>query len=97
MRAAALRFELHIPGSRSLKEKRAALRPVIEGLRRKLSVSVSEVDHHDSWQRAAVGVALVAPNAGRLEALVESIKRYFDDLIEVELVGMEVYHMEESP
>ena len=55
MKAAALRFELHIPGSESLKEKRAVLRPLIEGLRRQLSVSVSEVGYQDTWQRVWLG------------------------------------------
>lgn len=97
MRAAALRFELHIPTAQSLKEKRAALRPVIEGLRRVVSVSASEVDHHDTWQRSAVGVALVAADGGRLDRLMEQVHRYFDDQLEIEVVGVEIHYMEQQP
>ncbi|HKY49398.1 MAG TPA: DUF503 domain-containing protein [Acidimicrobiia bacterium] len=96
MNAAALRFELHIQGSESLKEKRAVLRPLIEGLRRQLSVSVSEVDHQDTWQRVGLGVAVVAPDGGRLEALIDRIRRYVDDNLEVEVCDVAVYYMESA-
>jgi uncharacterized protein YlxP (DUF503 family) len=34
MRATVLRVELHLPVPQSLKQKRAVLRPIIEGMRR---------------------------------------------------------------
>jgi uncharacterized protein YlxP (DUF503 family) len=97
MKAAALRFELHLPWSQSLKEKRAVLRPLIEGLRRQLSVSVSEIDHHDTWQRVALGVAVVASDGGRLDSLIDRIRRYVDENLEVEVCEVAVFYMEESP
>ena len=96
MKAAALRFELHIQGSESLKEKRSILRPLIEGLRRQLSVSVSEVDHQDTWQRVGLGVAVVAPDGGRLDSLIDRIRRYVDDNLEVEVCDVSVYYMESA-
>jgi len=97
MNAAAIRFDLHLPQSQSLKEKRAVLRPLIEGLRRQLSVSVSEIAYHDTWQRVALGVALVAPDGGRLDSLIDRIRRYVDENLEVEVCEVAVYYMEESP
>lgn len=96
MKAAALRFELHIPQAESLKEKRAVLRPLIEGLRRQLSVSVSEVGYQDAWQRVGLGVAVVAPDGGRLDSLIDRIRRYVDANLEVEVCEMVVHFMEES-
>lgn len=95
MRAAALRFELLLPQSHSLKEKRAVIRPLIEGLRRRISVSVSEVGHHDAWQRTVVGVAVVAPDSGRLESLLEGVRRYVDDYLEVEVCDVSVFYLED--
>lgn len=97
MKAAALRFELHIPQSQSLKEKRAVLRPLIEGLRRQLSVSVSEIGHHDAWQRVGLGVAVVAPDGGRLDSLIDRIRRYVEGNLEVEVCEVVVHFIEESP
>ncbi len=63
MHAVAVRFDLHVPASRSLKAKRAAIRPVVDGLRHRFKVSVAEVDYQDQWQRASIGVALVDGSA----------------------------------
>ena len=89
MHAAALRFELHIPQSRSLKAKRAAVRPIVDGLRHRFRVSVAEVDHHDRWQRAALGVAAVAESDGRLREVLTTIERFVDRAPGVELVDVE--------
>ena len=96
MKAAALIFELHIPGSESLKEKRAVLRPLVEGLRRQLSVSVSEVGYQDTWQRVGLGVAVVAPDGGRLDSLIDRIHRYVDANLEIEVCDISVYYLEET-
>lgn len=95
MRAAAVHVELRIPDAQSLKGKRAVLRPHLEQLRRLASLSVAEVGHHDAWQRAAIGVAIVAPDSGSLERLIEKVARFWDDRIDVEVVEMRVGHMEE--
>ncbi len=53
-----LTLELHVGGSHSLKEKRMVLRRLKDRLR-KFNVAVSEVDHHDLWQRAALALVTV--------------------------------------
>ena len=72
----ALSVDLHLPECRSLKGKRSALRPVIEGLRRRFSVSVSEVDHQDRWQRAVIGLAVVAPSEARANEVMDEAERF---------------------
>lgn len=94
MIVAAVRFELHIPDSGSLKEKRAVVKPLVEGLRRLASVSVSEVDHQDTWQRCTLGVALVAPDPRTVEDLVERVRRYVDDNMEVQIVDSSLTYLE---
>lgn len=94
MHAAALHLELRIPDCRSLKEKRRRLRPVLEHVRKRLDLSAAEVGHQDSWQRSAVGIALVAPQAARLDELVESVRRWALSLHDVELIEFAVGHVE---
>ena len=89
MHAAALRFELHVPESRSLKTKRAALRPIIDGLRHRFHVSVTEVDHQDTWQRAALGVAAVAESDGHLREVLDRLERFVAAAPDVELLDVE--------
>ena len=58
----ALVVELHFPACRSLKEKRALLRPVIDGARARFAVAVAESDYQDLHQRSLVEVAAAASN-----------------------------------
>lgn len=94
MHAAAVRIELRLPACSSLKEKRRRLRPIVFHLRRKLELSVSEVDRQDAWQRATLGVAVVAPAAGRLDELVERLRGWLLAQDDVELVDLETAHLE---
>lgn len=61
---------LRIPGARSLKDRRRVLNSYKDRLRVRLSVSVAEVGG-DSWQHAAVGIALVARDAREAEELLD--------------------------
>src|SRR3954447_21566110 len=92
--AAAVRFDVHIPQSRSLKAKRAAIRPIVDGLRHRFHVSVAEGDHQDQWQRSAIGVAAVPGPAGRLRDVLDSVERFVDRAPDVELLDVETTWME---
>jgi uncharacterized protein YlxP (DUF503 family) len=54
-----LTVELHLPGSRSLKDKRMVLRSIKDRLK-KFNVAVSETAHHDLWQRAELGIVTIS-------------------------------------
>jgi uncharacterized protein YlxP (DUF503 family) len=53
-----LSLEIHIPHSRSLKEKRVVVRSIKDRLN-KLSVGFAEVNHQDLLQRAALAIVAV--------------------------------------
>jgi uncharacterized protein YlxP (DUF503 family) len=95
MHAAAVCFDLHVPESRSLKAKRAAIRPIVDGLRHRFRVSVAEVDHLDQWQRSAIGVAAVSGSHRQLQDLLESVERYVVAQPDVELLDVETSWLEE--
>ncbi len=69
-------FELHFPESHSLKEKRMHLRSVKAQLSNRVGCSISEVDHHDVWQRARLTLACVARNASEAERLLDTAERW---------------------
>jgi uncharacterized protein YlxP (DUF503 family) len=87
MYVAALEIELHLEASGSLKDKRAVVRHLIDVARRRFGVSVSEVAHHDRWQRTAIGFAVVAPSAGRAEELLDKVERFVWSHPEVSVVS----------
>jgi uncharacterized protein YlxP (DUF503 family) len=94
--AAAICFELHVPESRSLKAKRAAIRPIVDTLRHRYKVSVAEVDHQDTWQRAAIGVALVSGSAGHLQEVLDSVERFVANAPDVELLEVDTSFLDPS-
>ena len=95
MRAAALRVELHLPTVQSLKAKRGVLRPVIEGIKRLGSYSVAEVDHQDHWQRATIGVAVVARDGAGLLMQISKLRRYLESSVEIEVLEILETELEE--
>ena len=54
-----LTVELYVSEARSLKDKRMVLRRLKDRLK-KFNVAISEVDHQDLWQRAALAVVTVS-------------------------------------
>lgn len=89
MHACALRFDLHLRGVRSLKEKRRVLRPMLDRLGRRSAVSVAEVEHQDLHQRAAIGVALVASSDGHLREITDEVRRLIDSAPDVDVIEIE--------
>ncbi len=71
-----LRVELHLPQSRSLKAKRAEVRPILDGVRSKYRISAAEVDHQDAWQRTALGFAIVSSSGSQITGILDEVERY---------------------
>ncbi len=84
-----LEVDLHFPSARSLKSKRALLKPLLEGLRRRFAVAVAEVDHQDLWQRAGVAVTAVSSSASHLTEVLDACERFVWSHPEVEVVACE--------
>ena len=55
-----IRLELHIPGARSLKDKRRAVKSLVDRMHHRYRVSVAETDLQDLSRRAELGLAVVA-------------------------------------
>jgi len=84
-----VRFDLRIPGCRSLKEKRHVVKSLTAAIRAKFNVSVAEVDHHDLWQRTAIGIAAVGAEEYHLRKVAQEVERLVDRWVEVEVIDRE--------
>jgi len=80
-----VRIELHIPAARSLKDKRQVVRGLKDRIREHARAAVAEVDHHDLWQRAALGVAVVAADGGQARELLQSVRGLVERTYEAQL------------
>lgn len=64
MNIGALRVRLRLPENGSLKGKRKVVKSIIARVENKFNVCVAEIDDHDLWQLATVGIVCVS-NDGR--------------------------------
>jgi uncharacterized protein YlxP (DUF503 family) len=71
-----LTVDLHFPEAHSLKEKRHFVRSAKAQLQNRVGASVSEVDHHDVWQRARLTVACVAREHREVMRLLDEAERW---------------------
>ena len=87
-------FELHLPRSRSLKEKRRVVKSLTERVHRRHRVSVAETGFHDLHQRAEIGIAAVSASRHQLGRQMDAIRRLIDDQQEAVLLGWEPQYLE---
>lgn len=72
-----LKFEILIPGSLSLKDKRKVIKSLQDKIRSKFNVSIAEIDYHDKWQRSVIGLCFVNSNRKEIENLRQKIRNVF--------------------
>jgi len=96
MHVLAMAIDLHLPVCRSLKEKRAVLRPVVDGIRNRFAVAVAETDHQDLLQRAEIGVATVSSSAKVATEVVDEVERFVWSFPELDVLSMHRYWLEED-
>ena len=68
-----LRLALHIPEAHSLKERRMAVRRVVERLRARFNVSVAEVGDQSRWQLATVAVTTVSNDRSLVNEVLDRV------------------------
>ncbi|MCM8790869.1 MAG: DUF503 domain-containing protein [Candidatus Omnitrophica bacterium] len=69
----ALKVELFISDSRCLKDKRSVIKALKDSLRNKFNIAISDVDSHDKWQKAALGIATVGPDKAAVQSALDKV------------------------
>jgi len=86
---AALEVDLRLPHATSLKDKRAVVRSILDGARKRYRVASAEVGHQDLRQRALLGFAAVAGTPGHLTDVLDQVERFVWSFPEVEVLATE--------
>jgi len=60
MNVGVAKIRLRLPENLSLKGKRQVLKSIISRVEGKFTVSIAEVDDHDRWQLATLGISCVS-------------------------------------
>lgn len=80
-------FDIHLPGCRSLKEKRMIVRSLKARLRNEFEVSAAEVGAQDLLERAELAVAAVGPDQVPLDQLLQNILTFVESNLDGELLN----------
>lgn len=83
---------LRLPENHSLKGKRQVLKSLLARLHNRFNVSAAEVDDHESWQIASIGIACAANDERHVSRVLASVI----DFIRSERLDAEIveYHTE---
>jgi uncharacterized protein YlxP (DUF503 family) len=81
-----VRFELHLPGAQSLKDKRQVVRSLKERIRERVHASVAEVEFQDLWQRTAIGIAIVAADGSQVRERLQSARHIVDQYLQAQVL-----------
>lgn len=86
-------FDVHVPGCRSLKEKRFAVRGVKDRIANRFNVSIAEVGHQDKWQRLELAIAAVGPTRRGVERTLDGVRSMLDGQPELRVIDVvtEIY------
>ena len=91
MNVGVCRVSLRLPENVSLKGKRRVLKSVITRVKNKFNVSMAEVDDHELWQLATLGICCVS-NDGRYtnEVLSKVVDFIVNGRFDVEILDYEI-------
>lgn len=87
MHVLALSVELRLPQCRSLKDKRAVLRAILDGLRHRHQVAVAETAFQNQWQRSEIGAAVVSSSVAHCEERMDEVERFVWSRPDVEVTS----------
>ena len=69
-------LELRLAASESLKDKRQVVKSVIERVKRRYNVSISEVEMHDDLRTAILGVSCVSQSEAQCRQALDKVADY---------------------
>lgn len=90
MRVAICVIELYIPTATSLKAKRQVIKSLVQRLRNRFNVSVSEVGCQDLWQRAELGMAVICHNGAGADSIMEKIFTFVVEESRVDIISSHI-------
>lgn len=73
-------LELRLPSCSSLKEKRQIIKSIKDRTCSRFNISIAEINHHDLWQRATLGIACVSQTSYQAKKILAHVVKQIDDL-----------------
>lgn len=84
------KLDLRLPENHSLKEKRHVLRKLVDRVRTRFNVAISEVGDNDLWQRAQMGFCTVGNDRRHINSSLDKVIYFIEQMNLVEMVHTEI-------
>ena len=85
------KITLRLPENLSLKGKRQTVKSIVSRVRNQFNVSVAEVDDHDLWQLATLGVSCVSNSKRHANQVLSRVVDFIaNSRFEAELLNYEI-------
>ena len=88
-------LDLLIPENHSLKGKRHVIQKIIERVRHRFNVAISEVGDNDLWQRSQIGICTVSNDRRHINSSMDKVIDFIEKMYLVEVVqtNMEILNL----
>ena len=91
MNVGVCKVSLRLPENLSLKGKRQVLRSITTRVGSKFNVSIAEVDDHDLWQLATLGICCVSNNKRYTNEVLSKVVDFIvNGRFDVEILNYEI-------
>ena len=91
MNVGVCKISLRLPENQSLKGKRQVVKSITARVRNRFNVSVAEVDNHDLWQLATLGICCVSNNKRYTNEVLSKVVDFIaGSRFEVEMLDYEI-------
>ncbi len=83
-------LDLRIPENHSLKGKRHVIRKLIDRVKSRYNVAISEVGDNDLWQRAQIGFCTVGNDRRHINSSLDKVIDFIEKTNLVEMIHTEM-------
>ena len=84
---------LHLPLSKSLKNKRSIIKSIIQKVQNKYNVSISEIDNNEKWKSATIGISIISNKMSYIKKQLSDIIYFIENnYIDIEITKIEDYY-----
>ncbi len=83
-------IDLRISGNASLKGKRKVLRRILDRVKNRYNISISEIGDNDLWQRSQLGLSVVGNDPRHINSSLDKIIDFIDGMNVAEIIHSEI-------
>ena len=83
-------LDLRIAENQSLKGKRQVIRKLVDRVKHRFNVSISEVGDNDLWQRAKIGICTVGNDRRHVNSSLDNVVDFIEKMHLVEMLHTEM-------